>query len=48
MYMKLYGERDGRVGTVMCSLAQVKCAKGEYVLSTLLYILLSQKDAFSS
>lgn len=29
IYMRLYGEKDGRVGVAMCSLAQVKCAKGE-------------------
>ncbi|KAG8381126.1 hypothetical protein BUALT_Bualt06G0090000 [Buddleja alternifolia] len=29
IYMRSYGERDGRVGMAMCSLAQVKCAKGD-------------------
>ncbi|XP_059435205.1 uncharacterized protein LOC132168133 isoform X1 [Corylus avellana] len=28
LYKKLYGENDGRVGMAMCSLAHVKCAKG--------------------
>ncbi|KAK6926032.1 hypothetical protein RJ641_007751 [Dillenia turbinata] len=28
IYKKLYGENDGRVGMAMCSLAHVKCAKG--------------------
>ncbi|XAR52195.1 hypothetical protein NMG60_11020132 [Bertholletia excelsa] len=28
IYTKLYGENDGRVGMAMCSLAHVKCAKG--------------------
>lgn len=31
MYKKLYGEKDGRVGMVMCSLARVKCGKGEFI-----------------
>ncbi|KAL2558740.1 Tetratricopeptide repeat (TPR)-like superfamily protein [Forsythia ovata] len=29
IYMKIHGEKDGRVGMAMCSLAQVKCAKGD-------------------
>ncbi|KAH6804103.1 Tetratricopeptide repeat superfamily protein [Perilla frutescens var. frutescens] len=29
IYIRLFGEKDGRVGVAMCSLAQVKCAKGE-------------------
>ncbi|XP_057798734.1 uncharacterized protein LOC131014697 [Salvia miltiorrhiza] len=29
IYTRLYGEKDGRVGVAMCSLAQVKCAIGE-------------------
>ncbi|KAF5947517.1 hypothetical protein HYC85_013474 [Camellia sinensis] len=29
VYTKLCGENDGRVGMAMCSLAHVKCAKGE-------------------
>ncbi|KAL8538009.1 hypothetical protein ACS0TY_000096 [Phlomoides rotata] len=29
IYMKLFGEKDGRVGLAMRSLAQVKCANGE-------------------
>ncbi|XP_015865808.1 uncharacterized protein LOC107403435 isoform X2 [Ziziphus jujuba] len=28
IYTKLYGDHDGRVGMVMCSLAHVKCAMG--------------------
>ena len=28
IYIRLYGEKDGRVGVAMCSLAQVKCATG--------------------
>lgn len=31
IYMRLYGEKDGRVGVAMCSLAQVKCAKGIFL-----------------
>ncbi|XP_042000915.1 nephrocystin-3-like isoform X2 [Salvia splendens] len=29
IYIRLYGEKDGRVGVAMCSLAQVKCATGD-------------------
>ncbi|XP_022891097.1 nephrocystin-3 [Olea europaea var. sylvestris] len=29
IYVNTYGEKDGRVGLAMCSLAQVKCAKGD-------------------
>ncbi|KAG0491890.1 hypothetical protein HPP92_005288 [Vanilla planifolia] len=29
IYIKLYGEKDGRVGIAMSSLAHAKCAKGE-------------------
>lgn len=29
IYKKLYGENDVRVGMTLCSLANVKCAKGD-------------------
>lgn len=38
IYMRLYGEKDRRVGVVMCSLAQVKCAKGISLLKKHLII----------
>lgn len=38
IYIRLFGEKDGRVGVAMCSLAQVKCAKG---------IILSHKKALN-
>lgn len=40
-YIKLYGEKDGRVGMAMCSLAHVKCATGDVHEAIDLY-----KDAF--
>jgi hypothetical protein len=30
IYKKIYGERDGRVGMAMCSLANAKCSKGGF------------------
>jgi len=44
LYKKLYGENDGRVGMAMCSLAHVKCAKGNFSLS--LSLSLSQLTFF--
>lgn len=32
MYKKSYGEKDGRVGMAMCSLANAKCTKGGLLL----------------
>ena len=32
IYKRSYGENDGRVGIAMCSLAHVKCAKGNSVM----------------
>ncbi|CDP05043.1 unnamed protein product [Coffea canephora] len=40
-YIKLYGEKDGRIGMAMCSLAHVKCATGDVHEAIDLY-----KDAF--
>lgn len=39
MYKKLYGEKDGRVGMAMCSLAHVKCGKGEFIGILLSYYI---------
>ncbi|KAL3524423.1 hypothetical protein ACH5RR_017257 [Cinchona calisaya] len=39
--IKLYGEKDGRVGMAMCSLARVKCATGDIDEAIALY-----QDAF--
>lgn len=36
IYKKTYGEKDGRVGMAMCSLANAKCTKGWYILQSLL------------
>jgi len=32
IYTELYGQNDGRVGMAMSSLAQVKCAQGNFVI----------------
>lgn len=33
IYKTLYGDKDGRVGMALSSLAHVKCAKGNFSLS---------------
>lgn len=38
IYKKAYGEKDGRVGMAMCSLANAKCTKGLVITYIYIYI----------
>lgn len=46
IYAKLYGETDGRVGMAMCSLANVKCAKGN-ISNFVVYIFIPNLCCFT-
>ena len=37
IYKKLYGEKDGKVGMAMYSLANAKCARGNFVYTCVIF-----------
>lgn len=38
IYKKVYGENDGRIGMAMSSLAQVKCALGNFIITAVMLL----------
>lgn len=44
IYKKTYGEKDGRVGMAMCSLANAKCTKGGLYQIDSPFSLVSKED----